>query len=996
MAITATSAAGESSSSLLGGMSRESSAGDLFHDQRPRPASISAAGGTDARTFTRFKELARTNSDKQRKPEQQRNRNAAAASASKSSAALSLTGPRARDSSTYVSSGAAGRGRPRPPLKSRQTTAQTQRTLQYKHQQRQQTQKRSASAPRQRAGAGAAADNGASTTSFRQIVGQHRQREAARSRSQSPIRYANRPSLLDMVNSVLGRNDILVDSTHGEDTDADLDGADHRDNRSARDLNKSGAGRTTSGQSTASRSRSDSRSKSRGSGSHSGGASVKSHGANSRSIKQRRLEALNHQAELHEQELLEHDQTSRGTTSLRGPGTRTAPNAQGVRKPGHSVSDAGGASYSVQSLPVTRGGGNPVAGATVGPAPLATQSFMKRAMYRNAKPLDTGLHSSRQAAAAGSNIEHTSMVHRASRMSGAQEGRIKQTPTTSYPSKSQPSGGCPPFPIISNFELRPEAKEQLRRAQDVNDGLSEENARLRSEIILIEERVSKMESIFATSTAKSSDKMRQMERLYQSKLTSLENRNHDLISANEDLVDTIRSLEQDNMDLQRQLNGHNDQAHRTETLQRQLNERKELSTVLEQELNEVWEENEENKKTIDDLREECDRANIKAENLAQDLEDESHETQRLRTRLDALDNADSAKQEDRIKALEMELDKTLQSGMERIRKLEVELKEERAEVRMLKARLAWEPTDSRTDKEIISPNKSSFADTTSTDTKKQDNHVHFDNMPPRNSSSLPRIPSDRRVSQRSNITADTAVIANLSKNRGRPDRPSRIFSFASSGELSSTIFEEVEVTDVGVSPSSEAATNGESNSKARTDRSSRETVQALQHFESGINSPNERGDTDEQKNSGVFTDTTDDGTADAGENEMMPIGEVSSEQEGKRKSWLSENTDDDYSDGDLNAEDEARVDKNVTAILEARANGILGSLDSDKALVQNDRDNENDISSTITGKGSNNDHGIDLVKLNGSSNTLASELGDSWKSGLDVGARHRVAKHFGW
>lgn len=624
---------------------------------------------------------------------------------------------------------------------------------------------------------------------------------------------------------------------------------------------------------------------------------------------------------------------------------------------------------------------------------------MKRALYRNAKPIDTpSFHSNRQTAVGGPNNEHPSMVHRASRMADAQgAGANLPSRSTSYPYQSQPSGGCPPIPIISNFG-KPGAKEQLRQVQEVNGDLSEENLRLRSEISLIEERVSKMESIFATSTAKNSDKMRQMERLYHSKTSSLENRNRDLISANEDLVHTIRSLEQDNIDLQRQLNEHIDQGHRMETLQRQLNERKELSTVLEQELNEVWEENEENKKTIDDLREECDKANIKAEILALELEDETHETQRLRTKLDSLENADSAKQEERIKALEMELEKTLQSGMERIRKLELELKEERAEVSMLKARLAWTPTDSQTDKDIISPSNSSFTDTTSTNTKKHDNHVHFDNMPPRHPASPSRMPSDRRVSQRSNITTDTAVMGNLSKNRGRPERPSRVFSFASSGELSSTIFEDVEVTDVGISPSSEAATNGESNSKARADKSSRNIVQALQHFESGIDSPNERGDDDEPNNCAASAATTDDCTTDADKSEMMPTCEVSSELEGKRKSWVSEDTDDDYSasDADLSAEDKARVDKNVTAILEARANGILGSLASDEALVQNDRENDNDVSSTITGEESKNDRSVDLVKLNGSSNTLVSELGDSLRSGLDVGARRRVAKHFGW
>ena len=304
------------------------------------------------------------------------------------------------------------------------------------------------------------------------------------------------------------------------------------------------------------------------------------------------------------------------------------------------------------------------------------------------------------------------MIGRASRTVDAQGAGVNLPGrSTGYPSQTQPSGVCPPIPIISNIG-KPGAREQLRQIQEVNGDLSEENLRLRSEISLIEERVSKMESIFATSTAKNSDKMRQMERLYQSKTSSLKKRNRDLISANEDLVQTIRSLEQDNIDLQRQLNEHIDQGHRMETLQRQLNERKELSTVLEQELNEVWEENEENKKIIDDLREECDKANIKAENLALELEDETHETQRLRTKLDTLDNADSSKQEERIKALETELEKTLQSGMERIRKLELELKEERAEVSMLKARLAWTPSDSQTDKDIISPSNSSFTDNT--------------------------------------------------------------------------------------------------------------------------------------------------------------------------------------------------------------------------------------------------------------------------------------------
>ena len=201
------------------------------------------------------------------------------------------------------------------------------------------------------------------------------------------------------------------------------------------------------------------------------------------------------------------------------------------------------------------------------------------------------------------------------------------------------------------------------------------------------------------------------------------------------------------------------------------------------------------------------------------------------------------------------------------------------------------------------------------------------------------------------------------------------------------------MTDFGLSPSSEAATNGESNPKARADKSSREIVQALQHFESGIDSPNERGDANEPKNSAASATTSEDGNNDKGE--MMPIGEVSSEQEGKRKSWVSEDTDDDYSDAYLNAEEEARVDKNVTAILEARANGILERLDSDKALVQNDRVNENEISSTITGEESN-DHSVDLVKLQGSASTFVSELGNSLHSGLDVGARQRVAKHFGW
>ena len=202
------------------------------------------------------------------------------------------------------------------------------------------------------------------------------------------------------------------------------------------------------------------------------------------------------------------------------------------------------------------------------------------------------------------------------------------------------------------------------------------------------------------------------------------------------------------------------------------------------------------------------------------------------------------------------------------------------------------------------------------------------------------------------------------------------------------------MTDFGISPSSEAATNGESNNvEARANKSSRNIVQALQHFESGIDSPNERGGSN---NCATSAATTDDGTTDADKSEMMPTCEVSSELEGKRKSWVSEDTEDDYSDADLTTEDEARVDKNVTAILEARANGILGSLDSDKALVQNEREHDNDVSSTITGEESNIGHSVDLVKLNGSSNTLVSELGDSLRSGLDVGARHRVAKHFGW
>ena len=408
-----------------------------------------------------------------------------------------------------------------------------------------------------------------------------------------------------------------------------------------------------------------------------------------------------------------------------------ASNTHEVRRPSRAASDAGGnghphpSTVSFRSLPV-RSSGNPAAGTAGGLAPSAAQSYMKMDMYRNAEPLDaTSVQSNRPAGR--SNIEHPSTARPESRMNGAQGADTTQTPTTSrHPSKSQSSGGCPPIPIISNFELRPGAKEQLRNVQGlisslgkpaakpqlrhVNSDISGETTRLRSDMYLIEERVSKMESVFVTSAAKNSDKMHQMERLYQSKTSTLENRNRDLISANKYLVHTIRSLGEDNKDLQRQLNNHNGQARRMATLQRQLNEHKELSNVLVQELNEVWEENGDKEKTIHDLQEERDRANIKAEKLAL-------QAQRLRTKLDALENADAAKEQEHLNnAPETELEKTLQSGMERIRKLELELKEERAELSMLRARLVWTSTHSKTDKDVISPSDGSFTGTTTTDT----------------------------------------------------------------------------------------------------------------------------------------------------------------------------------------------------------------------------------------------------------------------------------------
>jgi len=534
--------------------------------------------------------------------------------------------------------------------------------------------------------------------------------------------------------------------------------------------------------------------------------------------------------------------------------------------------------------------------------------------------------------------------------------------------------GCPSIPFSGRVKTK--TKEQLKQMQIDNERLTAENTRLRTEISRIEDRVSRMEVALAFSTASGDTKMKQMEDLFKEQYSALQEKNRELTSENEMLKGDMSSLEQDNDTLQKTLR----------KIEKKFNERKELSNVLEQELNETWAENEENKRLADDMQEERDRANLKVKNLLLEIEDLEHHSLQTSQKLEALDlkeglTRESRNQEERIRTLELELEKTLQSGMERIRRLESELKDQREEVQSI-----------REDQGSILSNDA-HGDARRNNTKTSGTHSITDDL------ILGWGPStdESDAAGTSRGSDKTRKWHNMEENAPERDTRLGLLSMTSDSDNTPHIYEiEDNASNDSSSAGVEAEGHTEQNSSTaaidegniKSAEKSRDILRTLLDFDSGLKTPKasptnqdiRHADGSDNDRTTNIRETPDDEENPQG---STPHGEPSSEREGKGKAWASEDSSDFNESGAVDTQGQEDGD-------------IVSNANSGPA-VDGIRDKvEKDDGAGTASVGGETSHSIDSLKLLGSTNTFVSDLGDSLRSGLDVGNRKKLSNHFKW